>query len=129
MTLCHGVTYSKVSNKEIKILFLLNKIRKTCTCSVTDPGGCRGGHAPSPSPVKISHKKMAAKGSHIDFMFLGPPYPAAGSDAAGINLFIYQSCFTVQLFQARLQSAYSLTVGCKKFGETFRQRRSCLNLI
>ena len=22
---------------------------------------------------------MATKGSHIDFMFLGPPYPAAGS--------------------------------------------------
>ena len=22
---------------------------------------------------------MAAKGGHIDFMFLGPPYPAAGS--------------------------------------------------
>ena len=24
---------------------------------------------------------MASKGVHIDFMFLGPPYPAAGSDA------------------------------------------------
>ena len=36
--------------------------------------------APS-SPVQISHKKMADKGGHIDFMFLGPPYPAAGSDA------------------------------------------------
>ena len=24
---------------------------------------------------------MAAKGGHIDFMFLAPPYPAAGSDA------------------------------------------------
>ena len=27
----------------------------------------------SPSPVQISHKKVAAKGGHIDFMFLGPP--------------------------------------------------------
>ena len=25
---------------------------------------------------------MAAKGGHIGFMFLAPPYPAAGSDAA-----------------------------------------------
>ena len=25
---------------------------------------------------------MAAKGGRIDFMFLGPPYPTAGSDAA-----------------------------------------------
>ena len=24
-------------------------------------------------PVKISHKKMAAKGGHIDFMFLARP--------------------------------------------------------
>ena len=28
-----------------------------------------------PGPVKISHKKMAAKSGHIDFMFLGPPLP------------------------------------------------------
>ena len=35
-----------------------------------------------PSPVQISHKKMANKGGHIDFMFLVPlPLPAAGSDA------------------------------------------------
>ena len=27
---------------------------------------------------------MAAKGGHIDFMFLGPPYPAAGSDAGPV---------------------------------------------
>ena len=39
----------------------------------------QGSHAP-PRPVKISHKKMAAEGGRIDFMFLGPPlYPAAGS--------------------------------------------------
>ena len=31
--------------------------------------------------------------------------------------------FTVQLFSARLQSVYSVTVGCRRFGETFRQRR------
>ena len=29
--------------------------------------------------VKIGHKKMAAKGGRIHFMFRGPPYPAAGS--------------------------------------------------
>ena len=35
----------------------------------------RGGHAP-PGPVKIIIKKMAAKGGHIDFMFLDPsPQP------------------------------------------------------
>ena len=33
---------------------------------------------PPPDPVKISHKKMAAKGSRINFMFLPPP-PAVGS--------------------------------------------------
>ena len=42
-----------------------------------DPGG-EGAMVP-PGPVKISHKKMAAKGGCIDFMFLGPPYPATGS--------------------------------------------------
>ena len=39
-----------------------------------------------PGPVEISHKKMATKGDRIDFMFLGPPYPAAGSATAFINL-------------------------------------------
>ena len=34
-------------------------------------GGAEGAMAP-PDPVKIGHKKMAAKGGHIDFMFLGP---------------------------------------------------------
>ena len=28
-----------------------------------------------PGPVKIGHKKMAAEGGRIDFMFLGPPSP------------------------------------------------------
>ena len=39
-----------------------------------DPG-VQGGYAPPPpqSPVKISHKKMAVEGSHIDFMFLDRP--------------------------------------------------------
>ena len=40
--------------------------------SVADPGGAEGAMAPH-SSVQISHKKMAAKGGHIDFMFLGPP--------------------------------------------------------
>ena len=31
----------------------------------------------APSPVKISHKKYG----HIDFMFFGNSYPAAGSNA------------------------------------------------
>ena len=41
------------------------------TTSVADPGGL----AMPPGPVKISHKKIAAKGGRIDFMFLGPPLP------------------------------------------------------
>ena len=40
--------------------------------AVADPGGAEGAMAP-PGPVKIGHKKMAAKGGCIDFMFLGPP--------------------------------------------------------
>ena len=40
--------------------------------AVADPGGAEGAMAP-PCPVKIGHKKMAAKGGRIDFMFLGPP--------------------------------------------------------
>ena len=45
--------------------------------AVADPGG-EGGRGP-PHLVKISHKKMAPEGGLIDFMFLAPPYPAAGS--------------------------------------------------
>ena len=33
---------------------------------------CESSHAP-PVPVKTSHKKMAAIGSTLYFMFLGPP--------------------------------------------------------
>ena len=43
------------------------------TNAVVDPGGAEG--AMAPSPVQISHKKMAAKGGHIDFMFLAPLPP------------------------------------------------------
>ena len=43
----------------------------------------RGGMAP-PALYKQVIKKMAAKGGHIDFMFFGPPHPAAGSDAVRI---------------------------------------------
>ena len=41
---------------------------------VVDPGDAEGGIV-SPGPIKKVIKKMAIKGSHIDFMFLGPPYP------------------------------------------------------
>ena len=51
--------------------------------AVADPGVPRGACLP-PGPVKISHKKMAAKGGRIVFMFLGPPYPATGS-ATGLK--------------------------------------------
>ena len=30
---------------------------------------------PPPGPVKISTKKTATQGGHIDFMFLSPPLP------------------------------------------------------
>ena len=30
------------------------------------------GAIPTPGPIKISHKKMTAKGGRIDFMFFGP---------------------------------------------------------
>ena len=49
-----------------------------------------------PGPVKISHKKNAAKGGRIDFMFLGPPppYPAAGpATATGMH-----SCYFIFFF-------------------------------
>ena len=51
---------------------------KSNILSVADPEGAEGAMAP-PGPVKIGHKKMATEGGRIDFMFLGPPYPAAGS--------------------------------------------------
>ena len=67
--------------------------------AVADPGG-RGSHAP-PGPVKITPKKMATKGGHIDFMFLAPPYPADGSATAleSISDIDYHLCFwVIQLF-------------------------------
>ena len=36
-------------------------------------------------------KKMATEGGSIDFMFLGPPYPAAGS-ATEILSGVFQQC-------------------------------------
>ena len=49
--------------------------------SVADPEGAEGAMIPPPHPptgaVKISHKKMATKGGHIDFHVSWPlPYPA-----------------------------------------------------
>ena len=52
--------------------------------SVADPGG-EGAMAP-PGPVKISHKKMAPKGAHIDFMFLGPPLTQQLDPLLGVKL-------------------------------------------
>ena len=48
---------------------------------VADPGGCRGGHAPSPSPVQISHKKDGRQKRPHRFHVSWPPYPTAGPDA------------------------------------------------
>ena len=38
---------------------------------------------PPHAPVKLSHRKMAPKDGHINFMFLGLPYPASGSATGG----------------------------------------------
>ena len=51
-------------------------------CAVADRGGGARGHRPL-DPVKLSHKKMATEDGRIDFMFLAPPHPAAGS-ATGV---------------------------------------------
>ena len=40
-----------------------------------DPGWPKGPCPPPPGPVKISHKKLAAEGDSIVFMFLAPPPP------------------------------------------------------
>ena len=46
-------------------------------------GGCRGGHAPPPSPVKTSHKKDGRqRRPHRFQVSWPPPYPAAGSSTA-----------------------------------------------
>ena len=52
---------------------------------VADRGG-KGAMIPPPRPCEISHKKMAAKGGHMDFMFITPPSPhLAAGYATGIN--------------------------------------------
>ena len=60
------------------------------TGSVADPRGDREGHGPLPGTVKISHKKMAAKGSRKskDFMFLAPLSSAAGSATVSLAITI-----------------------------------------
>ena len=55
----------------------------------SNAGGPRGPWPPPPGPIKLVIKKMAAKGGRIDFMFLGPPYPAAG--CATVSLCILES--------------------------------------
>ena len=62
---------------------------------------------PPPSPVKMSHKKMAAKGDHIDFMFRAlPPPPGRPLDPLLIRsqvsarFYIYQSFSSVHLWCA-----------------------------
>ena len=65
---CGNLTTSVKNNLSSKFTFHL--------CTVADPRGAEGAMAPPPGPVKIGHKKMAAKGDRIDFMFLGPsPLP------------------------------------------------------
>ena len=76
---CHGLIswWMSVSQQ-------LNQIQLICFNSVTvttfwftelvSIGSKVAEEAVAPGPVKISHKKMAAFGGHIDFMFLSPSY-------------------------------------------------------
>ena len=49
------------------------------THTLAGAGGAKGA-MPSPKPAcKKVIKKMAAESGFIDFMFVGPPYTAAGS--------------------------------------------------
>ena len=49
------------------------------THTLADAGGAKGAMPPPPKPAcKKVIKKMAAEGGCIDFMFVGPPYTAAG---------------------------------------------------
>ena len=80
-------------------------------------GGAKG--AMSPSPVQISHKKMATKGGHIDFMFLGPPYLAAGSDAGlhlkwlwSLNLYYVSEAPSYQSTTITMIEQTSIPLGC-----------------
>ena len=45
----------------------------------SESGEGKGAMTAALGPIKISHKKMAAKGGSIDFMFFAPPHPTAGS--------------------------------------------------
>ena len=76
---CECSSYCKRFMKSIvsKIIiegqsYFSEAVSQLAAFSIADPGEPRG-PCPSPSPVEISHNKMAAKGGHIDFMFLAPP--------------------------------------------------------
>ena len=58
--------------------------------------GSSGSKVATPIPVKITHKKMADKGSRIDFMF-SAPHPAAGSATGGIIILLFVFLFVKNL--------------------------------
>ena len=64
-------------------------------CAVADPGRGAEGTMPPPRPVKISHKK---DGGRIDFMFLAPPYLAAGSATELRLCIIYKAYYNLAMF-------------------------------
>ena len=69
-----GIGEIDKNKEEVSEKLTVKRKKEVCTCiAVADAGGQRGhGH---PSPVKISHNKDGC----IDFMLLGPLYPAVGS--------------------------------------------------
>ena len=52
---------------------------------------------------------MAAKGGHIHFMFLGPPYPAAGSATRALKKFSQTTIIKLFADQSELSA---LPAGC-----------------
>ena len=74
---------------------MLQKELLSTLYSVADQGEAEGPCPPPPSPVKISHIKMATKDGHIGFMFLAPPHLSAESDAV-----IYEEILTKQIISA-----------------------------
>ena len=70
------------SNSHVLILYLSvhSLFRDAHNNPVEDPGG-RGGHGPSPGPMKIGHKKDGRQRWPHRFHVSRPPppYPAAGS--------------------------------------------------